>query len=135
MSKEVRLPYSEYRDLETTVQRQNKHLREAIAHEGNMIIDQRHIKEMSSNMGFSIPVISGKIPSELSSYKEEFDKKLKEVSELEYKYIKGCQMIESKEKALKEKLAKKDSHTGTIIATHVMYICALAILYGWLSAQ
>ena len=81
--KEIKLPYSEYKEMLDTIKKQDKALQDIKEEKGTVVIDIRynHCRSRIDEVLYKIPKIMGKDEAK-AFLKEEFDRLYKDVFEI-----------------------------------------------------
>lgn len=129
MSKEIRLPYSEYVEMEDTISRLNKSLRLAINHEGNMVIDKRHVRIQDSRRQIEIPEISAPANELSAFYKDSFDNAFERITQTERELNEAKDSLILERKRYQDKTAEEHvKYTWSIrVACVVLFFIGLVI--------
>lgn len=85
MEKVIKLPYTEFKEMEDTISRLNKSLRTAINHEGNMVIDNREVDIRFERKQVRIPKISGPTNELFEFYRKSFDDAYENIDKIQHR--------------------------------------------------
>ena len=85
--KEIRLPYSEYKEMLDMIKKQDKALRKIKGEKGTIVIDGRYnyCRSRIDEVLYSIPKVMGEDEAK-AFLKEEFDRLYKDVSEIRLEF-------------------------------------------------
>lgn len=85
--KEIRLPYSEYKKMLNTIEKQNKALQKIKEEKGTIVIDGRYnyCRSRIDGLLYSVPKVMGEDEAKVF-LKEEFDRLYKDVFEMRQEF-------------------------------------------------
>lgn len=130
MSKEIRLPYSEYVEMEDTISRLNKSLRLAINHEGNMVIDKRYIRIQDTRRQIEIPEISAPANELSAFYKDSFDNAFERITQTEREQDEARDSLILERKRCQDKMENKQIRYSWSFLITCVFVFIVGIVIG-----